>query len=98
MRVDKCETVLQLVGTHKMFKVGDRVGVSKVLGRGGPAWRPATIIGPSNHPNFQYYIEWEDKNTFYRHCTVGHLCTENAYEKWLKGRVALGRVAGQTQR
>ena len=83
MRTDNCETCLQFEGTRKMFKVGDRVGVSKILGRGGPAWRPAKILGPSSHPSFQYTIEWEDGSNMFRNCTAGHLCSDKAYEKWL---------------
>ena len=64
------------------FKVGDRVGVSKVLGRGGPAWRPATITGPSPHPQFQYLIEWDDKHAMYKNASAGHLCSWTQYERW----------------
>ena len=84
MRTDNCETCLQFEGTRKMFRVGDRVGVSKILGRGGPAWRPAKILGPSKHPSFQYTIECEDGSDIFRNCTAGHLCSDKAYEKWLK--------------
>lgn len=68
---------------HSMaYKVGDKVGVSNVLGRSGPAWMPATITGPSPHPHFQYLIAWEDGTTTFINASEAHFCTWTRYEKW----------------
>ena len=65
-----------------MYKTGDKVGVSKILGRSGPAWRGAEITGPSTHPHFNYKIAWDDGCAFFKNASFAHLCTKEDFEKW----------------
>lgn len=55
------------------FKKGERVGISKLLGRGGPLWRPGTITGPSPSPHWDYTIAYDDKHGKFLHATRSHV-------------------------
>jgi hypothetical protein len=66
------------------FKRGDRVGISKLLGRAGPLWRPGTITGPSPSPHWDYTIEYDDKYGKFLHATRSHVIKWTQYEAWLK--------------
>ena len=66
------------------FKKGERVGISKLLGRGGPLWRPGTITGPSPSPHWDYTIEYDDKYGKFLNATRSHVIKWTQYEAWLK--------------
>ena len=66
------------------FKKGERVGISKLLGRGGPLWRPGTITGPSPSPHWDYTIAYDDKHGKFLHATRTHVIKWTEYEAWLK--------------
>jgi hypothetical protein len=66
------------------FKKGERVGISKLLGRGGPLWRPGTITGPSPSPHWDYTIAYDDKHGKFLHATRSHVIKWTKYEAWFK--------------
>jgi hypothetical protein len=66
------------------FKRGERVGISKLLGRAGPLWRPGTITGPSPSPHWDYTIEYDDKYGKLLNATRSHVIKWAQYEGWLK--------------
>ena len=66
------------------FKKGERVGISKLLGRGGPLWRPGTITGPSPSPHWDYTIAYDDKHGKFLHATRSHVIKWTKYEASLR--------------